>query len=113
MNNAEEYSTGMSRVGGYDADDAIKCPVCGCEFVRPAGVIVNVGGVITIIEEQIPWITRGTPTGRGVSIWLHFACEEGHRWTERYQFHEGWTLKELVIHEPSPLPGWPPTIWRD
>jgi len=111
MDKAKKYSIGVD----FTASDIVKCPVCGYECVHPEGVVVNAGGAITIIESETPWTIYGEPTGRGVSIWLHFACEEGHRWTIRYQFHKGNTFKELVIDVPYNTTDWrgPKTIWRD
>jgi hypothetical protein len=113
MGNVEKYLIGITEDCSFDINSRLKCPVCDFDCVHPEAVVVNAGGVITIIEDQIPQITRGNPTGRGVSIWLHFACENGHRWTERYQFHKGSTFKELVIDEPYNPGEWPRTIWRD
>lgn len=116
MGNVEKYLIGITEDCSFDTHSRVKCPVCDFDCVHPEAVVVNAGGVITIIEDQIPWIMHGAPTDYGVSIWLHFNCENGHRWAERYQFCQGGTYKEVVIEDPCDFDDpyeWSKTIWRD
>lgn len=43
---AQKYSTNIS-----DYSKAVSCPVCGFVWVHPEKVVVNAGGVVTIIED--------------------------------------------------------------
>ena len=108
INEVCEYS------GEIDFNNAksLSCPECGSINVHPNCVVVNANGIITIIENNNSRIIEGRSTGRGVSMWLFFHCENGHEWKERYQFHKGETYKEVTEVKTADATA-QTTIWRD
>lgn len=90
-----------------------RCPHCMNEAAHPIRVAININGNISIIESDGLRLMSGKPTGQGASIWVHFACEEDHRWAVRWQFNKGKTYKTVdskpgIDIEPY---GWT-TLWR-
>ena len=90
------------------------CPRCQSKNNHLYRIAFNVNGNITIIENGGARFLSGEPTGRGVSVWLHFACEENHHWAKRWQFHKGATYTALKKKPPIDFdPFRWSTLWRD
>jgi len=101
------------RAFAQNADQgSLKCPKCGEEYVHLIKVTLNLGGEVVVIgpgkEKAI--IPGGPATGRGSSVWISFVCESGHCWREHYQFHKGFTYKQIEGIADSDLEG---GLWRD
>ena len=91
------------------------CPVCGFECVHPIRVDVTSPGTkngkVTVDNHGVHLDPTTQTTERGCIIDMWFACESGHRFTYRFQFHKGHTLVELRgrLDQDSDFD----TIWRD
>ena len=87
------------------------CPICSDNYAHLSKVAINKGGSITVIDHSRKEEIKGRPTGRGVSVWIHFRGECGHGWHKRWQFHKGMTFVD-VVPEDKPAPDIN-TLWRD
>ena len=80
------------------------CPVCGFECVHPLAVTVEQGHTRTDVQRQG---TTVAPTDRGCYargslVELRFACEEGHEFRYRLEFHKGGMFVELAAQSCDP-----------
>lgn len=50
---------------------------------------------------------------RGSRIEVMFFCEEGHRWSQTFQFHKGATFTAIVMRQPFAEGDPQKEMWRD
>lgn len=107
-----DYSTGIDWLQA----ERFECPKCRGEYCHLTRVVVNRGGDITLVNGSEPArAILGLPTGRGSSVWIEFACEEGCRWRLRWQFHKGasFGLVEILPSAGESGDDFACTFWRD
>lgn len=90
---------------------ALCCPVCGCDRVHLAEVIVEQGKTKTVVGRELTRVlaTDHGATHRGSFIVVRFFCEEGHDFQYQFAFSHGTTSCELHAgqHDGSD------ELWRD
>ena len=93
--------------------ETVLCPVCHSENAHLSKIAINKGGDIFIVDTDGKRTVKGLPTGRGVSVWVHFDGECGHSWHERWQFHKGATYHDEVADIEIDVSEELKTLWRD
>lgn len=98
-------------------EQMVRCPVCGFACVRVAKVeAFPVGPARQCVTATGHGVTLGyAPSGghgRGNTVDITFACENGHETTYRLDYHKGSTFltqrsRDIAIEAPAP------TLWAD
>jgi hypothetical protein len=111
-----DFLSPYARSIDWDCAELLRCPVCGCEYNHLFRIVTNRGGTVDVIGgwDDPPRRFTTFPTHRGSSVWISFACEDGHTWSFRLQFHKGSTFSCTELGEPwCTEDEWPATFWRD
>lgn len=99
-------------VGG---NQVVICPECANEFVHIKDVIIDRGGNVLRIEDEVSAnLTKVPSKARGVIITLGMWCEDGHEFSLFFQFHKGSTMAWTELVQTFDLSlFFPGDLWRD
>lgn len=100
---------GLYQGGVNNFADTVTCPICGCDCVHIAKVLVNQGGEVDIVtHNDIKHVTVAN-THRGTIVKVLFWCEDDtdHNFVKVFQFHKGSVYQE---DQTLKLDG---ELWRD
>ena len=101
------------------SDLTVKCPICGCDYTHPIGVLTFPIGkaktAVVVTDQGVKYWNNAEPLGRGVTIEVLFRCENLHIFTWRLNFCKGNTSFDIIPGSDKIAKGLEQydTIWRD